>query len=89
MFSVLKSARVLRSQTAKGSSCPAPCCPLLFRALSFAHTRVSHAPVTAVGLRFHLWSCDVPNLKLTIKENFCRTALHVMLRAEAKAQVEP
>jgi hypothetical protein len=27
-------------------------------------------------------------LKLTVKENFCRTALNVMLRAEAKAQVE-
>ncbi len=37
--------------------------------------------------RFHLWSCDLQNLKLTVKENICRTALNVMLRSEAKAQV--
>jgi hypothetical protein len=38
-----------------------------------------------IRCRFHLWSCDLQNLKLTIKENTCRTALNVMLRAEAKA----
>jgi hypothetical protein len=35
-----------------------------------------------------LWSCDLPNLRLTVRENLCRTALNVMLRAEAKAQVQ-
>lgn len=84
---VSKGAEVTNS---KRSFMSCPCAAAVVpRPLVCTCARVTRAAVTAVGLRFHLWSCDVPNLKLTIKENFCRTALHVMLRAEAKAQVQP
>jgi hypothetical protein len=76
--------------------------------LPFATTLTRPPP----SKKFHIWSCDVPNLKLTVstpnqkpkpqtpnpkpqtpnrnqvRENFCRTAHSVMLRAEAKAQVK-